>query len=49
MEEKKTINEWKDAFAELYNAMRKELGASSLEVHISHYKLEPIVSFDIMF
>lgn len=31
MEEKKTIKEWKDAFAELYKAMRKELGASDLD------------------
>lgn len=49
MEEKKTINEWKDAFADLYEAMRNELGASDLDVRVSHNYEEPTVSFNIMF
>ena len=49
MEEKKTIKEWKDAFAELYKAMRKELGASDLDVKIYQNEVKPIVNFDIHF
>ena len=49
MEEKKTIKEWKDAFAELYKAMRKELGASDLDVRVTQNYEEPTVSFNIMF
>lgn len=49
MEEKKTIKEWKDAFADLYKAMRKELGASDLDVRVSQNYDEPTVSLDIMF
>ena len=49
MEEKKTINEWKDAFADLYKAMRKELGASDLDVRVSQNCDEPTVFVNIMF
>ena len=49
MEEKKTIKEWKDAFAELYKAMRKELGASDLDVRVYQNDVKPVVNFDIMF
>lgn len=49
MEEKKTIKEWKEAFAELYKAMRKELGASDLDVKIYQNEVKPIVNFDIHF
>ena len=49
MEEKKTIKEWKEAFAELYKAMRKELGASDLDVRVSQTDVKPIVYFDIRF
>ena len=49
MEEKKTINEWKEAFAELYKAMRKELGASDLDVRVYQNDVKPVVNFDIMF
>ena len=49
MEEKKTINEWKEAFAELYKAMRKELGAGDLDVEIFQNEVKPIVKFDIRF
>ena len=49
MEEKKTINEWKETFAELYKAMRKELGASDLDVEIFQNEVKPIVKFDIRF
>lgn len=47
MEEKKTIKEWKEAFAELYKAMRKELGAKDLDVHVCQNEVKPIVNFDI--
>ena len=47
MEEKKTIKEWKEAFADLYKAMRKELGASDLDVSISQFGGKPFVHFDI--
>lgn len=48
MEEKKTIKEWKEAFAELYKAMRKELGASDLDVHVRQNECAPVcVNFDI--
>ena len=49
MEEKKTIKEWKEAFAELYKAMRKELGASDLDVNIFQNEVKPVVNFDIKF
>ena len=49
MEEKKTIKEWKETFAELYKAMRKELGASDLGVRVSQNYDEPTVSINIMF
>jgi hypothetical protein len=49
MEEKKTIKEWKEAFADLYKAMRKELGASDLDVRVSQNEVKPIVNFDIKF
>lgn len=49
MEEKKTIKEWKEAFAELYKAMRKELGASDLDVHVYQNDVKPVVTFDIRF
>lgn len=49
MEEKKTIKEWKETFAELYKAMRRELGASDLEVKIFQNEVKPIVTFDIRF
>lgn len=49
MEEKKTIKEWKETFAELYKAMRKELGASDLDVRVSQNYDEPTVSINIMF
>lgn len=49
MEEKKTIKEWKEAFSELYKAMRKELGASDLDVRVSQNYDEPTVSVNIMF
>lgn len=49
MEEKKTIKEWKDAFADLYKAMRKELGASDLDVRVSQNCDEPTVFVNIMF
>ena len=49
MEEKKTINEWKEAFADLYKEMRKELGASDLDVKIYQNEVKPIVNFDIHF
>lgn len=49
MEEKKTIKEWKEAFAELYKAMRKELGASDLDVRIFQNEVKPTVNFDIRF
>ena len=49
MEEKKTINEWKEAFAELYKAMRKELGASDLDVRITQNDVNPFIDFDIRF
>lgn len=49
MEEKKTIKEWKDAFADLYKAMRKELGASDLDVRVSQNYDEPTVFVNIMF
>ena len=49
MEEKKTIKEWKEAFAELYKAMRKELGARDLDVRIFQNEVKPIVNFDIRF
>lgn len=49
MEEKKTIKEWKEAFADLYSAMRKELGASDLDVRVTQNYEEPFVDFDIRF
>ena len=49
MEEKKTIKEWKEAFSDLYKAMRKELGASDLDVRVSQNYDEPTVSVNIMF
>lgn len=49
MEEKKTIKEWTEAFAELYKAMRKELGARDLDVRIFQNEVKPIVNFDIRF
>ena len=49
MEEKKTIKEWKEAFADLYMAMRKELGASELDVRVFQNDVKPIVNFDIRF
>ena len=49
MEENKTINEWKDAFADLYKAMRKELGASDLDVRVTQNNVKPFVDFDIRF
>lgn len=49
MEEKKTIKEWKEAFADLYMAMRKELGVSDLDVRIYQNEVKPIVNFDIHF
>lgn len=49
MEEKKTIKEWKEAFADLYKAMRKELGVSDLDVKIYQNEVKPIVNFDIHF
>lgn len=49
MEEKKTIKEWKEAFADLYKAMRKELGASDLDVKIFQNEVKPVVNFDIRF
>ena len=49
MEEKKTIKEWKEAFAELYKAMRKELGASDLDVRVCQNDVMPVVNFDIKF
>lgn len=49
MEEKKTIKEWKEAFSELYKAMRKELGASDLDVRVSQNYDEPTVFVNIMF
>lgn len=49
MEEKKTIKEWKEAFADLYKAMRKELGASDLDVRIFQNEVKPTVNFDIRF
>ena len=49
MEEKKTINEWKEAFADLYEAMRNELGASDLDVRVSQNCDEPTVFVNIMF
>ena len=49
MEEKKTIKEWKEAFADLYKAMRKELGAIDLDVNIFQNEGKPIVNFDIRF
>ena len=49
MEEKKTIKEWKEAFADLYKEMRKELGASDLDVRVSQNEVKPIVNFDIRF
>lgn len=49
MEEKKTIKEWKEAFADLYKAMRKELGARDLDVEIFQNEANPIVKFEIRF
>lgn len=49
MEEKKTIKEWKEAFADLYKEMRKELGASDLDVRVFQNEVKPIVNFDIRF
>lgn len=50
MEEKKTIKEWKEAFADLYKAMRKELGARDLDVHIFQNECASVcVNFDIRF
>lgn len=49
MEEKKTIKEWKEAFAELYKAMRKELGVRDLDVEIFQNEANPIVKFDMRF
>ena len=49
MKEKKTIKEWKDDFAELYKAMRKELGASDLDVRVTQNYDEPTVFVNIMF
>lgn len=49
MEDKKTIKEWKEAFADLYMAMRKELGASGLDVRVFQHEVKPIVTFDIRF
>lgn len=49
MGEKKTIKEWKEAFADLYKEMRKELGASDLDVKIFQNEVKPIVNFDIRF
>lgn len=49
MEEKKTINEWKEAFADLYKDMRKELRASDLDVRVCQNDVKPVVNFDIRF
>lgn len=49
MEEKKTINEWKEAFADLYEAMRNELGSSDLDVRVTQNCDEPTVFVNIMF
>ena len=49
MEEKKTINEWKEAFADLYEAMRSEIGASDLDVRVTQNGVKPFVDFDIRF
>ena len=49
MEEKKTIMEWKEAFAELYKEMRKELGARDLDVNVYQNFAKPVVNFDIRF
>lgn len=49
MEEKKTIKEWKEAFADLYKAMRSEIGASDLDVRVSQNYDEPTVFVNIMF
>lgn len=49
MEEKKTIEEWKEAFVELYKAMRKDLGASDLDVYIYQNNGKPKVNFDVKF
>ena len=48
MEKKKTIKEWKEAFAELHSAMRSEIGATDLDVYIHQNEGAPVcVSFDI--
>ena len=49
MEEKKTIEEWKETFVELYKAMRKDLGASDLDVYIYQNNGMPKVNFDVKF
>lgn len=49
MEEKKTIEEWKETFVELYKAMRKDLGASDLDVYIYQNNGKPKVNFDVKF
>lgn len=49
MEEKKTIKEWKEAFADLYKDMRKELRASDLDVRVYQNDVKPVVNFDIRF
>lgn len=49
MEEKKTIEEWKETFVELYKEMRKDLGASDLDVYIYQNNGKPKVNFDVKF
>lgn len=49
MEEKKTIEEWKETFVELYKAMRKDLGASDLDVYVYQNNGKPKVNFDVKF
>ena len=49
MEEKKTIEEWKETFVELYKAMQKDLGASDLDVYIYQNNEKPKVNFDVKF
>ncbi len=49
MKENKTIQEWKILFVEMYKVMRKELGASDLDVSIYQNDVKPIVNFDIKF
>lgn len=48
MEEKKTVQEWRDEFTELYAKMREELDAKDLDIYIRQNENAPVyVSFDI--